>query len=181
MKSKFGVIALMIGLAVLLSDAPASAQGPAGKVGFVDLREIIATSEAGKLAAADFKKTFEKRRASIQSMEADLKKRKDELEKQRSIVKEEVLREKELDYQKHYRDYQRLVADSNEELSTQDQLLSKRIIPEVMRIVNTFGEKEGYTLILDINNPIVVYHSKANNITKRIVAEMNKNAGSKRK
>ena len=181
MKIKFGVIALVIGLSFLLSSGQASAQGIAGKIGFVDLREIIATSESGKQAAAEFKKTFEKRRVSIQQMEADLKKRKDELDKQRSIVKEDVMREKEMEYQKHYRDYQRLVQDSNEEMARRDQELSQKLIPEVMRIVNAFGEKEGYGLILDINNPTVVYHAKANNITKRIVAELNKNAGAKRK
>ncbi len=179
MKFKFGVIGLVIGLSILVYGATASAQGPVGKIGFIDLREIISTSDVGKQAAADFKKTFEKRKASIQQMEADLKKRKDEIEKQRSVVKEDVMREKELDYQKHYRDYQRLVADSNEELSQRDQELAKKLIPDVMKIVNNFGEKEGYSVILDINNPIVVYHAKGSNITKRIVAEMNKSYSSK--
>ena len=173
MKKSLGIMVIILGLTVLLSVSQASAQGSA-KIGFIDLREIISTSDAGRQAAAEFKKTFEKRKASIQQTEAELKKMKEAIEKQRSVLKPDAIKEKELDYQKHFRDYQRLVADSNEELSARDQQLSQKLIPEVMKIVNSFGDKEGYTLILDINNPVVVYHSKSNNLTKRIVAEMNR-------
>ena len=160
---------LLIGL---LFGSAAHAQ--ATRVGFVDLRQIITTSDLGKQAAADFKKAFEKKRAVIQQTEAELKQMKDAIDKQRSVLKEEALKEKEMDYQRHFRDYQRLVNDSNEELAARDQQLSQKLIPEVMKIVNTFGEKEGYTMIIDINNPIVIYHARANDLTKRIVAELNK-------
>ena len=123
---------------------------------------------------ADFKKTFEKKKILIQQTEAELKRLKNTLDKQRSVLKEEAMREKEMNYQLHYRDYQRLVSDSNEELSARDKQLSQKLVPEVMKVVNAMGEKEGYGLIVDTNNPIVVFHSKADNLTKRIIAEMNK-------
>jgi outer membrane protein len=177
-KYRIGLMGLVLGLLMAMT-GPAAAEQAGGKIGFIDMREIIFNSDAGKQAATEFKKTFEKRKVLIQQTEADLKKMKDALEKQRSVLREDVMREKEMDYQKHYRDYQRLVADSNEELSARDQQLSQKLIPEVMKIVNTFGEKEGYTLIVDTNNPIVVYHANTNNLTKRIIAEMNKNKAKK--
>lgn len=176
MKNKLGVIGIAIGLTILLSTSPVWAQG---KIGFIDMRAIITSSDAGKQAAAEFKKTFEKRKAAIQQAENELKKLKDALEKQRSVLKQDAIKDKEMDYQKRYRDYQRLVADSNEELAARDQQLSQKMIPEVLKIVNTFGEREGYSLILDINNPVVVFHSKGTDLTKRIVAEMNKTAPAK--
>jgi outer membrane protein len=55
----------------------------AEKVGFIDMREIMVKSDAGKKAAEDFGKLYEKDKSSIQAKEAELKKLKDELEKQR--------------------------------------------------------------------------------------------------
>jgi len=163
--------------AVLFVAGTASAQA-SEKIGFIDMKEIIFNSEAGKSAAADFKKTFERKKAAIQQKETELKRQKDALDKQRSVLKEEAFKEKEMEYQRQFREYQRLVSDSNEELSARDQQLSGKLIPEIMKIVQSVGEKEGYTLILDVNNPIVIYHSKTNqNLTKRIISELNKKKG----
>jgi outer membrane protein len=155
-------------------------QGNNVKIGFIDMREIIFTSDVGKQAAMNLKEIVEKKKASIQQAEAELRKMKENLEKQRSVLKEDTMREKEADYQRQYRDYQRLVQDANEDLAARDQQLTQRLVPEIMKIVNSYGEKEGFTLIIDINNPVIVFHSKSKNLTKIIIAEMNKGTKGKK-
>jgi outer membrane protein len=158
-------------LALVFAASPAAA---AEKMGFVDVREIMLTSNAGKKAAEDFKKTFEKSKTEIQDKEAELKKLKDELEKQRPLLKEEAMKEKENAYQKKFRDYQNMVKDSNEELQAKDQDLSKKIIPEILKIVQAIGEKEKYSMIVDVSAIPLAYFSKENELTKRVVEEFNK-------
>ncbi len=136
---------IIVGMAILtlaLSEALAAA---AEKTGFVDVREVMITSNAGKKAAEDFRKTYEKEKAVIQERENELKKLKDELEKQRPLLKEEAIKEKDSTLQKKYRDYQLLVKDSEEELRAKDQELSKKLLPEIMKLVQAIGEKEKYT------------------------------------
>jgi len=158
-------------LSLVLSGSLAAA---AEKTGFVDVREIMLTSSAGKRAAEDFKKAFEKDKAAIQEKEAELKKLKDELEKQRPLLKEEAMKEKELAYQKKFRDYQIMVKDSNEELQAKDQDLSKKMIPEILKIVKAIGEREKYSMIVDISAIPLAYYSKENDLTKRVIDEFNK-------
>ena len=172
MKNRVITVSLTIALSIFLSGAVALAQGTAVKIGFIDLREIIQASDAGKQAAAEFKKALEKKKTTIQQAEADLKKMKDALDKQRAVLKEDTVKERELEIQKHYRDYQRLVNDAKEELSARDQQLGQKLIPEILKIVNGVGEKEGFTLILDVST--VAYHAAGQNITKRIIAELNR-------
>ncbi len=158
---------------LLLTPSFAMAQ----RIGFVDIKEIIFQSDAGKKATAEFKKSFEKKRDMIQSKEAELKRNKEKLEQQRSagILKDSALREMEHDYQAKFRDYQRLVADSNDELSKKDQELSTRLVPEIYKIIERIGDKEGFSLILDVNNPVVVYHAKStNNLTSKVLTEFNR-------
>jgi outer membrane protein len=158
-------------LTLLLAASPAAADE---KIGFVDVKEVMLTSNAGKKEADDFKKYFEKEKVAIQEKEDELKKLKDELEKQRPLLKEEVMKERETAYQKKYRDYQILVKDSNEELQAKDQQLSKKMFPEVMKIVNAIGEKEKFTMIIDVGLIPLPYHAKENDLTKRVVEEFNK-------
>jgi outer membrane protein len=164
-------IAGVLILALAFSASPAAA---AEKTGFVDIREIMLSSTAGKKAAEDFKKAFEKDKATIQEKEAELKKLKDELEKQRPLLKEEVMKEKEIAYQKKFRDYQLLVKDSNEELQARDQDLSKKMIPDILKLVQAIGEKEKYSMIVDISAIPLAYYSKENDLTKRVTEEFNK-------
>ena len=165
------IVAAILILALAFAASPAAA---AEKTGFVDVREIMLTSSAGKKAAEDFKKAFEKDKATIQEKEAELKKLKDELEKQRPLLKEEAMKEKETAYQKKFRDYQIMVKDSNEELQAKDHDLSKKIIPEILKIVQAIGEKEKYSMIVDVSAIPLAYYAKENNLTKRVVDEFNK-------
>ena len=164
----------VVGMAVLSLVLSGSLAAAAEKTGFVDVREIMLTSSAGKRAAEDFKKAFEKDKAAIQEKEAELKKLKDELEKQRPLLKEEAMKEKELAYQKKFRDYQIMIKDSNEELQAKDQDLSKKMIPEILKIVKAIGEREKYSMIVDISAIPLAYYSKENDLTKRVIDEFNK-------
>ena len=171
---------LMFGAAVLLAMMFVASQALAAeKTGFVSIGEVVAKSEAGKKAEEQFKKLVEKDRAAIQEREKELQKLKDELEKQRPLLREDVLRTKEADYQKKFRDYQLLVKDSNEELQTKQQEIMKNLIPEIMKIVTAIGEKEKFTMIVDLSIIPMAYHSSENELTQRVIEEFNKAQTSK--
>jgi outer membrane protein len=165
---------MVAGIAALVLVLTGPAYSAAEKTGFVDVREIMLTSNAGKRAAEDFKKAYEKDKATIQDKEAELKKLKDELEKQRPLLKEDAMKDKELAYQKKFRDYQLLVKDSNEELQAKDQDLSRKIVPEILKIVQAIGEKEKFTMIVDISAIPLAYYARENDITKRVIEEFNR-------
>ncbi|MDD5168528.1 MAG: OmpH family outer membrane protein [Syntrophales bacterium] len=170
-------MALITGLLLLTPNAIMAQQTE--KIGFVNMEEALATSDVGKAANEDFKKFYEKSKKTIQDKERELQKRKDELEKQRPILKEQVLKDKELDYQKRFRAYQELVKDSNDDLNTRRQDLINKYIPELMKIVNSIGEKDKYTMIIDLSTVPISYFKKENNITKRLIDEFNKSTQKK--
>jgi len=158
-------------LALMLVAFPVLA---AEKTGFVNIGEVLAKSEAGKKAEEQFKKIVEKDRAAIQEREKELQKLKDELEKQRPLLREDVLRAREADYQKKFRDYQLLVKDANEELQAKQQEIMKNLVPEIMKIVQAIGEKETYTMIVDLSIVPLAYHARENELTQRVIEEFNK-------
>ncbi len=146
----------------------------AEKIGVIDMREIMIKSDAGKKATEEIGKLVEKDRAKIQAMEAQLKKEKDEIEKQRSVLKESAMREKEQAHQKKFRDYQLMVKDANEELQLRDQEISKKLVPDILKVISLIGEKEKYTLIVDVGSMPVAYFAKENSMTQKVIEEFNK-------
>jgi outer membrane protein len=161
-------------LAILSLVLTASYAQADDKTGFVDVREVMLNSGAGKKASDDIKKVYEKNKTQIQESETELKKLKDELEKQKAILTEAALKEKESAYQKKFRDYQILVKDANDDLQARDQEISKILIPEILKVIQTIGQKEKYSMIIDVSAIPVAYHAKENELTKRVIDEFNK-------
>jgi len=167
--------ALIIFCLLITAPVPASAQ----RIGFVDMEQIITQSEAGKRGTAELKKSYERKQEAIKKREAELEKEKDRLKQQQSagLLKESALKELEHDYMVKFREYQKLVAASNEELTKDKQEFMKKILLDIRDVIRKVGEKDGYNLILDVNNPFVLYHSKSGpNITARIISELNKSS-----
>jgi len=146
----------------------------AEKIGFVDIRDIMMNSESGKKAAAEFKNIYDKNRLIVQGRESELQKMKEEIEKQRSILTEAALKEKETTYQTKFREYQVLVKEANDDLQGKDQELSKSMIPEIQKVVTAMGEKDKYTVIFDLSAMPIPYYNKASDLTKRVMDEFNK-------
>ncbi|MEN6465460.1 MAG: OmpH family outer membrane protein [Syntrophaceae bacterium] len=167
--------ALIIISVLIMAPAPASAQ----RIGFIDMEQIIMQSDAGKKGAAELKNSFEKKQQAIQKREAELEKEKEKLKQQQSagILKESALKELEHDYTAKFREYQKLVAESNEGLAKEKQEFMRKMVVQIRTVVQKVGEKDGYNLIMDVNNPFVIYHSKSGpNMTARIISELNKSA-----
>src|SRR3989339_1715005 len=164
------------GLVILILVLMGSWAAAAEKTGFVDIREVMLSSSSGKKVIEDFKKTREK----LQREDNELKKIKEDLEKQRPLLKEDVIKEKEIAFQKKVRDFQIEVKDSEDEFKAKEQELLKRVVPDIMKIVKTIGEKEKFGMIIDVSLLPLVYYSKENDLTKRVIEEFIRTSKSKK-
>jgi len=170
-KKYWRLFVAVLTLTLVVSALPAAA---AEKTGFVDVREVMLTSAAGKKASEELKKTFEKSKETIQARENELKKLKEDIDKQRSVLKPDVLAEKEKAYDKKVRDYQLLVKDSNDELQGKEQDIQKKILPEILKIIRSIGEKGKFAMIVDISQIPLPYFAKDNILTKQVLDEFDK-------
>ncbi len=164
-------------LAIAIVFALSATEAAAQKIGFINMRAIMVESNAGKKGFEELKKMFEKKKAEITRKEEELKKLKDELDKQKSVLTPQAYQEKENNFQVKLRDYQRLVKDAQDDMAAREQSLNTSLIPEILKVVEQVGKAGNYDAILDLNNPVVVYHDKADNLSKKIIEELNKGAG----
>jgi outer membrane protein len=144
------------------------------KIGFINLREIIQNTTAGKKAGEELKKLVDKKAEQIKAAENELKKMKDDLDKQASIMTAAVRKDKETTYQRKLRDYQLLVEDSNRELKAKDEEMFTKLLPDIAKIITAIGEKDKYTLVIDVSTMPVAYYAKENDFSKKVIEEFNK-------
>lgn len=167
-------ICLIAGLVLTLIICTGVNTYASDKIGFINLREIMQTSNAGKKAGEDFKKFFDKKSETIKTTETDIKKMKEELDKQGAILTPVARKDKEAAYQKKLRDYQLLVDDTNKELKAKDEEIASKLIPEITKVVRGIAEREKYTLVIDIASMPVAYAAKENDFSKKVIDEFNK-------
>jgi outer membrane protein len=170
---KYLLLAIAIGIVFSLSlGAPQLSQ--AEKIGFVNIKEVLMTSDVGKMTVEELKKTVDKVTKTKQDKEKELQKLKDELEKQRNTITEKAMKDKEQTYQKKFREYQDMLKDANEDMQAREQEFLGKYYPEIMKIVNSIGEKENFTIIVDLSSVPLAYHTKDNILTQRVTQEFNK-------
>jgi len=170
---KKAVILAVAGMLLLVLPA-GSAWSAAEKIGFVNIQEAMLTSNAGKQMGDEMRKLIAKDKAVIDEKEKELRTLREDLEKQRSVLTESALREKDNTLQKKYRDYQVMAKDFEEEVRAKEQDIFKKLFPEVLKIVRSIADKEKYTLVLDPYVLQIPYFAPDKDLTKRVIDEFNR-------
>ena len=162
---------LLLLLIVLLTmgAVPAALAADAMKIGYVDLQKALNMSSAGKAAKEKMKAKFKDYDADVQKRQEELKKLKDDLEKQALLLSAEARAAKERDYQQKVKDYQRLTKDIQEELQQTDADYTRKILEEIFKVVQQIGKQEGYTMILEKTESSILYANDGIDMTDRVI------------
>jgi outer membrane protein len=143
------------------------------KIAYVDLQNALNTSDAGKEAKKIFSEKVKKIQKSLEAKQAELKKLKDNMEKQGLILSEKARTEKEKEYQKELRDFERLGKDSQDEFNREEVEISQKIIDQLRKIINKIGGEGSYTIILEKTRSGILYASDAVDLTDKVIKTHN--------
>jgi len=164
---------LIFALGLLGSFATASAEI---RLGYVDLQAALNKSEAGKEANSKLNEVVAARQTAITEMEEKIKSLQDNVKKQRHLMGETALREKEDEIERLLRDYKRIVTDAQDEIKKKEAQLVSGIMDALHQVVKDIGKEDGYTVIFEQNASRLLYADEAIDITDRVVERFNKGA-----
>jgi outer membrane protein len=157
--------------AVLLAHAALAQSVP--KIGYVDLQRALNESDAGRRAKAAFKVQVDKLQAKLKKQKDALDDLKQELDRKATVMKEAELGQLEDDYRKRLRDFERAYKDSQTDLQSRDNELTGSIIKDLQGVIQDYGKRENYTLILESTSAAVLYGAKNADLTDEIIREYN--------
>lgn len=162
----------VLGVYILLCLAAGPVQAEDLKIAYVDMEKAFTGCDAGKTAKSMFTRKLEKLTKKIESREVELTRMRDDLEKRASSLSNDARKNKEGDYRQKYKEYQRLVKDSQEDLRLEDSELTSKIVANLLKVVEKVGRDRGYTMVLEKKS--VLFAAERIEITDQVVREMNK-------
>jgi outer membrane protein len=139
------------------------------KIGCVDIRRAMNECNVGKEAKNTISKETEKLRHLFAERQKELQTMKETLEKQAPMLTPDARATKEKEFQSKVRDYQRWLDDNQKEIQQKGMEMERNIALGFQKVIKKIGEEEGYTLILEKNEMIVLFASKAIDLTDRVI------------
>lgn len=157
-----------------------NAWGADVKIGYVDLSRALIESARGAEARKVLEDMVKTKQGAIDKMKDDIDRLDEELRKQASVLTPEAKSEKEEQRERLFRDYQRLVKDSEDELKKKEARLTQGIIRDLRETIKKIGEEENYAIILGSSEDNILYGSKKSDITEKVIKVFNETVRAKK-
>lgn len=139
------------------------------KIGYIDLQKALNQSEAGKAAKDKIAQRVKDHEATIDARQKELKKLKDDIDKQGLLLSEDARAAKERDYQQKLKEFQRLTKDAQEEVQQKDSDFTRQILEDLSKVIQEFGAREGFSMILEKTESAVLYADDKSDLTERVI------------
>jgi len=139
------------------------------KIGCIDIQRAVNECNAGKDAKKAIAKEVEKFQRLIADRQKELQGMKESLDKQSPMLNPDARAAKEKEYQSKLRDFQRWGEDSQNEVNQKRIEMERNISMGLQKVIQKIGADDGYTLIFEKNENIVLFASKAIDITDRVI------------
>jgi len=140
------------------------------KFGYVAIQIAVVESAAGKDTMAKFQEEIKAIEDTILKEKASIEKLGEVLQKQSMMLTDSVRREKEKDFLRRQRDYERQVKDSKSEVQLKEAELTNDILQDLIPIIQEYGKKNGFTIIFEKNERNILYASDAIDLTAKVTA-----------
>ena len=144
------------------------------KLGYVDMQRALNGSEAGKEAKEQLAAKVKKYQEEINAKQDELKKLKEEHEKQAALLTDTARSSKEKEYQNKLKDFQRFTKDAQEELQGKDEELTRKILEGMEKIIKENGTQQAYTFIF-VKNEGMLFVSEKADLTEEVLKLYNTN------
>ena len=142
------------------------------KIGYVDMARALNEVEEGKAAKAKLKADFDGKQKKLDEMQNELKAAKDDFEKKAAMMKPEAKQAKQEELQKKFVELQQTYMQLQKELMDKEGAVTQDITGKLRKILARIGDREGYSIILDIGET-VLYFKRHMELTDKVVQEYN--------
>ena len=138
---------------------------------FVDMDRIIATSNAGKKIQNSMDKFAKKENQKFDSIESNLKKKEQEILKQKNIISKEELDKKVKSFQTELSKLRKEKIEFNRSIIKRNQEATNKMVNEINKILTQYASDNSVSLIIQKKN--IIIGKTELDITPQILKEFN--------
>ena len=167
-----------VALAVLVTGVWArSALAEEMKLGFVDLQRALMETEEGRKARSDLKKVFDQKQKELDEQQTALKKAIEDLEKRRTLLGAEVVKQKEAELQGQMQKVQQTYMRHQQDLSAKEQEATGKIFERMQRIIAKISITENFSMVFDRGQAGLVFAKPHLDLTNELIRRYNAGEG----
>jgi outer membrane protein len=141
------------------------------KIVFVDMDKIIATSNAGKKAQSSMDKFAKKENQKFDSIEANLKKKEQDILNQKNIISKEELDKKVKSFQAEILKLRKEKAEFNRNIIKKNKEATNKMVNEINKILTQYASDNSVSLVIQKKN--IIIGKTELDITPEILKEFN--------
>ncbi len=168
--SRFLLPTLFVGLVGLFAS---SAMATEAKVGYVDMNRVLNEIADGQSAKDKLKRDFEAKQLKLDKMQKELKAEKESFDKKQGMMKPDILKAKQEELQRKFVNLQQTYMALQKELMESETKVTKDLTDKIRRVVEQIGDKENFSMVLNIDNT-VLYYKRHLEVTDKVIANYNK-------
>ena len=139
------------------------------KIGILDFQRILETSSAGKSSQAEINKQGKVMEAELKKKQSELQELKNKLEREALVMSKEMREEKQREFRITLNDFKTLEKFYKQDMARLNQTLVKRMQADVFKLVEEYGKKEGFLMIVEKLEGGVVYSPKTIDVTDKLI------------
>jgi outer membrane protein len=163
----------LVAAVFLLSTSAAFAEDI--KVGFVDMQRALNETEDGRKAKEKLKKDFDQKQKELDEQQAGLKKEIEDLDKKRTLLPADKVREKEAELRVKLEKVQQTYMRHQQDLSGKEQKETQKIFERMTKIIGEIAAAENFSMIVD--RSALVFAKPHLDLTNELIRRYNGTAG----
>jgi outer membrane protein len=147
------------------------------KLGYVDMQRAISETEDGRKAKANLKKIFDQKQKELDEQQEDVKKAIEDLDKKRTLLPPDKVREKEAELQGRVQKIQQTYLRHQQDLQAKEQEATGKIVERMQKILFKIATAENFTMIFDKSGGSLAYAKQSLDLTNDLIRRYNNGEG----
>jgi outer membrane protein len=143
------------------------------KIGYVDFNRALNEVSDGKNARERLKNEFREKQQRLDLLQTELNSMKEGIDRDGLLLSSDAMKDREKVYRQKLTEVQRRFTEFQQEMSERETQLTDEILKRLKNIVQSIGDKEGYSLILEKSQELVLYAPTAEDLTDRVIRQYN--------
>ncbi len=170
MQRKMGVA---LALALALGVAGTS-RAEEVKIGIVDVEQALLSTDEGKAAREEISRKQREARAQVEPMMQQRNAIAEELKGKKYVLSDDALFQKQVQLAEVENKIKSKIEELDGQLKIEQGKMLAPLETKMRSIIESIGKEQGFALILQRNNPYVMYSREALDITDQVVARFNR-------
>lgn len=149
------------------------AQAADMKIGYFDVRQILAEVDEAKAAKDKLQKEFAAKQKQLDAKRDELEKLQKEIEQKGPVLSQSAKQTMAMDFQQKLVEANKLYGDLQTDLAQQEQRLLGELLGRLEPVVRELAEAEGYTYVVEKNEAGLFYGPSGHDLTAQLIRRYN--------